>query len=265
MSISLPMMQIALASLSGLSIGYTLGLVGGGAGLLAVPLLLYFVKVGDAHVAVGTTAASIALTALFNLASYARAGLVRWRVASLFAATGVGGALAGSRLSLAVDGHALTLLLAAIVAIVALLMIKRSLAQAQPLGIEGSSPAPSGFATAGAGLAVGGVAGFFGVSGGFLSVPALNIIARIPMLEAVASSLVSVVVFGTTTAISYGLAGKVDLSLALALVAGGIVGGPVGIRSARLLAGRRTLMNRVFATMLLLIAAVIAYRGMTHG
>lgn len=264
MSISLPAMQIALACLSGLSIGYTLGLVGGGAGLLAVPLLLYFVKVNDAHVAVGTTAASIALTALFNLASYARAGLVRWRIASIFAATGVGGALAGSRLSLALDGHSLTLLLAAIVAVVAVLMIKRSLAQGEPVEHADPAPAPRGLATAGAGLAVGGVAGFFGVSGGFLSVPALNVIGRIPMLEAVASSLVSVVVFAATTAINYGLAGKVSLPLALALVAGGIVGGRGGIRGARLLAGRRTLMNRVFATMLLLIAAVITYRGLTH-
>ena len=77
--------QIALAGASGLSIGFTLGLVGGGAGTLAVPLLLYVVKVGDPHLAIGTTAVSIALTALVNLITYARAGLVHWRTGALFA------------------------------------------------------------------------------------------------------------------------------------------------------------------------------------
>ena len=74
--------QIALASLSGLSIGFALGLVGGGAGMLSVPLLLYVVKVDDPHVAIGTTAAAIAATASINLVSYARAGLVRWRTSA---------------------------------------------------------------------------------------------------------------------------------------------------------------------------------------
>ncbi|TKI20581.1 sulfite exporter TauE/SafE family protein, partial [Bacillus pumilus] len=151
--------QIALALLSGLSIGFALGLVGGGAGTLSVPLLLYVVKVGDPHVAIGTTAAAIAATALVNLVSYARAGLVRWRTSVVFAAAGVGGAFAGSRWSLHVDGGAMMLLLATIVAIVAVLML---------LGTQtASAPAPApvassrGFATAGAGACVGGVAGFF--------------------------------------------------------------------------------------------------------
>jgi len=252
--------QIALALLSGLSIGFALGLVGGGAGTLSVPLLLYVVKVGDPHVAIGTTAAAIAATALVNLVSYARAGLVRWRTSVVFAAAGVGGAFAGSRWSLHVDGGAMMLLLATIVAIVAVLML---------LGTQtASAPAPApvassrGFATAGAGACVGGVAGFFGISGGFLSVPALHIIARVPMLEAVASSLVSVVVFGTTTAVNYAAAGKVDLPLAAALVAGGVVGGHGGMRVAKAIAVKGHALRRVFSALLLLIAAYIAYRSM---
>ncbi|HTH74768.1 MAG TPA: sulfite exporter TauE/SafE family protein [Trinickia sp.] len=251
--------QVALASVSGLSIGFALGLVGGGAGMLSVPLLLYFVKVGDPHVAIGTTAAAIALTALVNLVSYARAGHVRWRVGALFAAAGVSGAFAGSRWSLHIDGGALMLLLAVIVAAVAVLMISR----AQPAH-DGPIPiatAGRGFVTAGAGVAVGGVAGFFGISGGFLSVPALRLIARVSMLEAVASSLVSVVVFAATTATNYAMAGKVSVPLALALVAGGVVGGRFGMRSAKAIADRSQALQKIFAAMLLLIAAYIAYRS----
>lgn len=252
--------QLMLASMSGLSIGFMLGLVGGGAGMLAVPLLLYVVKVGDAHLAIGTTAVSIALTALANLVTYARAGLVRWRVASLFAAAGVSGAFAGSTWSLRVGGGGLMLLLAGIVASVGVLMYARAHRKTEaPLG---PAPLGRGFATAGAGVAVGSMAGFFGVSGGFLSVPALHLIARIPMLEAVASSLLSVVVFASTTGLNYARAGKVSMPLALALVAGGMLGGRGGMCAAKLLAHRGPTLRRTFAVMLMIIAVYIAYRSL---
>ncbi|TKC83583.1 sulfite exporter TauE/SafE family protein [Trinickia terrae] len=261
--------QIALAGVSGLSIGFALGLVGGGAGMLAVPLLLYFVKVGDPHMAIGTTAISIAMTALVNLVAYARAGLVRWRTASVFAAAGVAGAFAGSRWSLHVDGGVVMLLLAAVVAVVGVMMFSRSRAAAPRLSAAGDARqepewAGRGIATAGAGVAIGGVAGFFGVSGGFLSVPALHFIARIPMLEAVASSLLSVIVFGATTGVNYAIAGKVSVPLSLALVAGGVVGGNAGMRAAKTLANKGDTLRQLFAAMLLLIAAYIAYRSVTQ-
>jgi uncharacterized membrane protein YfcA len=251
--------QLALAVASGLSIGFALGLVGGGAGTLSVPLLLYVVKVGDPHVAIGTTAAAIAVTALLNLISYARAGLVRWRTGLVFAAAGVGGAFAGSRWSLHVDGGVVMRVLAAIVASVGALMLAKG--QTVHAAAARQAVAGRGFATAGAGVAVGGVAGFFGISGGFLSVPALHFIARVPMLEAVASSLVSVVVFGATTAATYGMAGKVDLRLALALVAGGVAGGHAGMRAAKAIAVKGAALRRVFALLLLVVAAYIAYRS----
>jgi uncharacterized membrane protein YfcA len=253
--------QVVLAGISGLSIGFTLGLVGGGAGILAVPLLLYVVKVGDPHVAIGTTAASLALTALINLVGYAREGLVRWRTGSVFALAGVAGAFAGSRWSLHVEGGEMMLMLSGIVAIVAVLMFLHA-----PSGASvetAQAPALSGrsFATAGAGVAVGSMAGFFGISGGFLTVPALHFIARISMLEAVASSLVSVVVFGATTAVNFAIAGKVSGPLVIALVVGGIAGGHVGMRAAKALSGKGPMLRRVFAGMLLLIAAYMAYRS----
>lgn len=260
MSIALTLQtQIALACVSGLSIGFALGLVGGGAGTLSVPLLLYFVKVGDAHVAIGTTAAAIAATALVNLVAYARAGLVRWRTGALFAAAGMTGAFGGSRWSLSVDSEALMVLLAVIVVIVALFMfspVRAGGAVCTPSGAPGR-----GLATAGAGVAVGGVAGFFGISGGFLSVPALHFIARVPMLEAVASSLVSVVAFGSMTATNYAMAGKVSVPLALALIAGGSVGGRAGMHTAKAIALRGHSLRRVFAGVLLVIAAYIVYRS----
>ena len=48
--------QDALAVVSGGAVGFSLGLIGGGGSILAVPLLLYVVGIGDAHVAIGTSA-----------------------------------------------------------------------------------------------------------------------------------------------------------------------------------------------------------------
>lgn len=254
--------QIALAVMSGLTIGFCLGLVGGGGGILGVPLLLYFVKIDDPHVAIGSTALSVALIALFNLAGYARAGLVRWQVALIFAVCGAAGAFAGSALALHVNGRALLLLLALMMLVVAARMLHGAHQQdAAALGsaARAAPPKPNKLATAGAALATGSVSGFFGIGGGFLIVPALHFVAGISMLESVASSLLSVVAFGTTTAVNYALAGKVSLPLALALVGGGIAGGRLGMQLAQALRWKNGVLNMIFAGILLLVAAYIAY------
>lgn len=46
-------LQHLLASLSGVLVGFVLGLVGGGGSILAVPLMVYLVGVANPHVAIG--------------------------------------------------------------------------------------------------------------------------------------------------------------------------------------------------------------------
>jgi uncharacterized membrane protein YfcA len=72
---SLTLFQQLLAVVSGLLVGFTLGLIGGGGSILAVPLLLYLVGYRNPHVVIGTTALAVALTAYINL-------LPHWRAAS---------------------------------------------------------------------------------------------------------------------------------------------------------------------------------------
>jgi uncharacterized membrane protein YfcA len=68
----------ALAMASGGAVGFSLGLIGGGGSILAVPLLLYVVGTGDAHVAIGTSALAVSLNAFGNLIGHWRAGNVKW-------------------------------------------------------------------------------------------------------------------------------------------------------------------------------------------
>ena len=84
------------ALLSGALIGFVLALVGGGGSILAVPLLVYFVGVGEPHMAIGTAAVAVAINAATGLAGHARVGNVRWPCAASFALAGVIGAALGA-------------------------------------------------------------------------------------------------------------------------------------------------------------------------
>jgi hypothetical protein len=79
-------MQGMLGLASGALVGFSLGLVGGGGSILAVPLMVYVVGVPDAHVAIGTSAIAVAANAAVNLSNHARGGTVRWSCALTFAA-----------------------------------------------------------------------------------------------------------------------------------------------------------------------------------
>jgi uncharacterized membrane protein YfcA len=78
------MTQDIFALLAGSMVGFSLGLIGGGGSILAVPLLLYLVGVADPRLAIGTSALAVAVDALANLVPHSRAGHVRWREVTLF-------------------------------------------------------------------------------------------------------------------------------------------------------------------------------------
>ena len=109
---------------SGSLVGFSLGLVGGGGSILAVPLMVYVVGVPDAHVAIGTSAIAVAANAAFNLSNHARGGTVRWSCALTFAAAGIIGAFVGSIFGKMLDGQKLLALFALIMLVIAMLMLK---------------------------------------------------------------------------------------------------------------------------------------------
>ena len=96
-----------LAVFSGALIGLTLGLIGGGGSILAVPLLVYVVGIGSTHLAIGTSAFAVAVNAAFGLAMHARAHTVKWPCASVFAGAGIAGAALGAWAGKMVDGDML--------------------------------------------------------------------------------------------------------------------------------------------------------------
>src|SRR3954463_11841078 len=120
----LSMMQSLLGLGSGALVGFSLGLVGGGGSILAVPLMVYLVGVPEPHVAIGTSAIAVAANAAVNLSNHARGGTVRWSCALPFAAAGMIGAFVGSIFGKMLDGQRLLALFALLMLVIAVLMLK---------------------------------------------------------------------------------------------------------------------------------------------
>ena len=255
----LSLTQGALGLASGSLVGFSLGLVGGGGSILAVPLLVYLVGVSDPHAAIGTSAIAVAANAAANLANHARAGNVKWRCASVFAIAGVTGAFLGSTLGKVVEGQKLLALFAIVMMVVGGLMLKDRSGEGEPSVRLNRENLPKLLAW---GLATGALSGFFGIGGGFLIVPALIVATGMPILYAVGSSLVAVTAFGLTTAANYALSGFVDWSLAALFISGGVLGGLLGARSANSLAGRKGALNTVFAALIFAVAIYMLVRSL---
>lgn len=249
--------QDALAVLSGSAVGFSLGLIGGGGSILAVPLLLYVVGIGDAHVAIGTSALAVAANAFGNLIGHWRAGNVKWPCAATFAAAGIAGAAIGSSLGKLVDGQKLLFLFALAMIAVGAAMLRPRAAAGDP-GVR-ITPAIAVRLVV-VGLIVGAFSGFFGIGGGFLIVPGIMLGSGMAILSAVGSSLLSVGAFGLTTAINYAASGLIDWKTAALFIIGGLVGGIFGTRAAVRLAADRRKLIYTFAAVIFAVAIYMLVR-----
>ena len=250
-------MMGVFALLSGSLVGFSLGLIGGGGSILAVPLLLYVVGIADPHVAIGTSALAVSVNAFVNLVGHWRAGTVKWPCASVFAAAGILGAALGSSLGKVVDGQKLLTLFSLAMIAVAIAMLRRRAAGGDP-DVRITPRIALQLITVG--LAAGAVSGFFGIGGGFLIVPGIMLGSGMPILNAIGSSLLSVGVFGLTTAANYALSGLVAWAIAAEFIAGGIIGGLVGTQLAVRLSASRRALARIFAAAIVAVALYMLAR-----
>ena len=274
----LAILTFFLSLLSGLIVGFSLGLIGGGGSIIAVPLLLYIVGMDDVHAAIGTSALAVGVIAAINAYAHKRKSNVNLKMGLMFALPGAAGAYLGAQVGSITQGNHLLMLFAALMAAVAVKMMVDSKKEApkhknlqQDTGNNANSigrvllhslkgkrnhlslTLPLGFA-------VGFAAGFFGIGGGFLIMPALLYSTDLTMAQAIGTSLVSVSTFGFTSASSYLGTGQVDLFIAAIFVVGGGLGGIAGAKySSRT---KNQLLARIFALVLIAVALYVTYRGL---
>lgn len=304
---------VVLSLLAGAVVGFSLGLIGGGGSILAVPLLIYVVGVANTHVAIGTSALAVGVNALINMIHHRKEGHVRVREGVVFAIPGAVGTIIGAQLGLLTSSGDLLILFAVFMTILSLFMLlkrragsnnnnkqqeEKSLLSHHFNENSGQDKTNNDFedrteddktsnkshsSEGGAskhfltsilqnkkfyrllivGFIVGIGAGYFGIGGGFIIVPALmHTISGLTIIDAVGTSLISVSTFGFLTATRYSLNGEIDWFIALLFIAGGVLGGFYGTRMSSRIS--REQLQKIFAIILLVVAAYMIFMSVTN-
>ena len=226
--------MIALAAILAVFIGVAVGLLGGGGSILTTPLLIYVVGF-DAKQAIAASLFVVGVTSIFGLISHARAGRVVWRIGLLFGTAGMVGAFVGGQIGSRLPSTLLLAAFAVMMGITAVAMIRGR--QQVPGGAHKGLPL---FRILLDGLIVGFVTGLVGAGGGFLVVPALALLAGLPMPRAVATSLLVVAMksfagfagyiftFGGDSIVSLNPATEFNWPVTLIVTAGAVVGALIG-------------------------------------
>ncbi|MGW5671866.1 sulfite exporter TauE/SafE family protein [Micromonospora sp. NPDC003776] len=208
-------------------IGVSLGLLGGGGSILAVPLLVYVAGL-PAKEAIATSLLVVGATSAVGVLPHARAGRVRWRTGLIFGFAGMSGAYAGGRLAEFVPAGFLLTGFAVMMLATAVAMIRgRRSAEGKPVPHE--LPV---FRVVLDGIVVGLVTGLVGAGGGFLVVPALALLGGLPMPVAVGTSLVVIAMKSFAGLAGYLSSVSINWGLALAVTAAAVVGSFLGGRLA---------------------------------
>ena len=253
-------MEVVLRVVSGLAVGFSLGVTGGGGSLLAVPLLVYVVG-QTPHMALGTSLASVGATSLTGAARRMMEGRVAIRMGLLFALLGGVGTYAGTRANASVPGSVLLVMLSALILILAVRMWRKGACPKDKTAEAAESAPVAPAALVAAALATGFASGFFGIGGGFLIVPALALVAGLSMETAVATSLLVIAINGAVGVGSYAIQGRpIDYAIAAYFVAGGIAGMWLGQKVGGRLDDSK--LCRVFAAALMGVAGILIYKNL---
>jgi len=244
------MPTMLLATVLGALIGLALGTLGGGGSILTVPALVYLLG-QNPHGAVGSSLVIVGANALMGAWLHQRAGHVRLRAALLFGAAGIAAAFGGARLSRLLSGPTLLVLFAVLMIVIAALMLRRG--AGDPLH-AGTAPLVWWRVLLG-GMAVGFLTGFLGVGGGFLIVPALVLLLRMDMRDAVGSSLLIIAINSAAGLVGHLGDGGLNWWLIGLLLAGGVPGLLAGARLARRLPVAR--LRQGFAIFVVLLGVTL--------
>jgi uncharacterized protein len=244
----------ALAAL----IGISLGLLGGGGSILTVPIFVYVMGFA-AKEAIAMSLAVVGATSLFGAAAHWRAGNVDLRVATIFGLVAMAGTYLGARLAVFFSGAAQLALFAVVMLLAAVFMFRDRAVLPEPAVVPRvPTPMPLPLVVV-EGLAVGVLTGLVGVGGGFLIVPALVILGKLPMKLAVGTSLLVIAL--KSFAGFAGYLGQVEMrwGFMAGFTAVAVAGIFVGTWLVRFVPQRA--LKRAFAVFLVVMGIFILYQN----
>ena len=245
------------SAISGLATGTLLGLLGGGGSIIAVPILVYCLGL-EAKAAIGTSLIIVGLASLLAAWSHYRQHAVVVSMALTFAATGGLGSFAGARMAQLIPDSVQLILFAVVMALVALLMLRHKHPSSESNSVEINIALPVVLA---AGLGAGLLTGLLGVGGGFIVVPALTILLRMPIRKAIGTSLLVIGSNSMIGAISYASRLSLNLSI-LPFAIATLAAAPVAGRLAHYIPQERLKFS--FAISLLVLSAWMLTKQVFH-
>jgi uncharacterized membrane protein YfcA len=265
-------MTLLLAALAGVLIGLSLGALGGGGSILAVPVLVYLVGEGPIEATTGSLVV-VGVTSLLGAATAARAGKALVTRGVVFGLVAVGGAFLGAKLSLLVAPEILIAAFAALLLFVGSLMAWRLVSGKGPAVVEEGlcsepiisfSPfacdCPRALKVLVTATVVGLLTGFLGVGGGFLVVPALLLALALPMHVAAGTSLVVIsITSAAALVVRVGQGPQPDWTAVLLLTAVSAAFAVIGARVAGRIDARR--LQMAFTTLVLVVAVYTAVQS----
>ena len=239
-------------------IGATLGLLGAGGSILMVPVLVYVLGF-SAKPAIAMSLPVIGTTSLVGAIGHWRAGNVQLRAALTFGAIAMLGSFTGARLAAFVSEEVQLMTLAIAMLGAAVSMLRGGGGSAREADVGSPPPVQSPrwvlLTTA---LGIGLLTGVVGVGGGFLIVPALVLLARVPIKQAIGTSLVVIAMNSTSGALGYAGQFEVPWRFVLMFTAIAIAGILVGTRLVRFVS--QQVLRRAFAVFLIVLGALILFQ-----
>lgn len=243
-----------LAALLAIIVGVTLGLLGGGGSILTVPAIVYALGV-EPKTAIVMGLPIVGGAALIGVVQHWRLGNIRFSIAIPFGIAAMLGAFGGALLARHLTGTTQLLVLAVVMLAASFSMYRNAALPEHVIG-RTEHPRPVVFVV---GVAAGMLTGLVGVGGGFLLVPALVILAGVPMRQAVGTSLFVIVL---NTAAGYaGYHGVVDVPWDLVLWFAGFTGAGILVGTALVRHLPQPTLKRAFAMLLVVVAGLILFQN----
>jgi hypothetical protein len=237
-------------------IGLALGTLGGGGSILTVPVLVYVLGFAP-KLAIAMSLPVVGTAALVGVVSHWRAGNVRLQTAAIFGSVAMLGSYTGARASRLLDGRVQLLILGAVMVLAAVSML-RSASRPSPTDDLTGAPPHQGLMLA-VGFGVGILTGIVGIGGGFLIVPALVILGRVPMKSAVGTSLLVIAMNSASGYLGH---------LGREIIPWGFVARFTGVAVLGILMGSMLVkhiptqqLKRAFAVLLVVIGALILWQN----
>lgn len=234
-------------AVSGCLSGYLAGLLGVGGGIIIVPVMYYVLAAFDvdmalrAHIAVGTSLATIIPTSIQSIRTHRARGAVDTALLRWWAPFVAAGVLIGVLIARYAPGTLLTGVFGVVAAIVAVYMLFTREGW-HPFATLPSRPAQAGMATG-----IGTISTLMGIGGGTLTVPVLSVFSY-PVRRAVGTASVVGLIIALPGTLGYifngfgreGLPplslGYVNLAALAAIVVTSMWFAPMGARAAHTIA-----------------------------